>query len=76
MSKPNYNLCDRCGEKTNTPTIFLETGHYHDGVESRPEGKNVDLCEACLHGALNLAVYDSYERALSVLSWVEKGVKR
>ncbi len=69
--KPNYNLCDKCGNKAYTPSIFLETGSHYDGVESVSNGTTVDLCEKCLRIALLMVVGTDWETVKRVIKWLE-----
>jgi len=81
MAKPDYRLCDICGEKTTATPIFAATDRVRDpsGNGYETEGSSFDLCQCHLVGAItillnspsNSRVHD-YEAGKRIVEWVRK----
>lgn len=74
--KPDYNLCDKCGEKTNF-SITLVTGRENDGAGGMENiTHNRDICGQCsislIKYILRSDVYSetSYSFHKKVLDWI------
>ena len=54
MAIPNYKLCDICGSKCFTKTLFVFISRDYNGVENVDNGRHVDLCPDHLSAALQM----------------------
>lgn len=83
--KPDYNLCDICGERADADAhFFIVVGSQPDpaGGPSQDVGEDVDLCGRCLIRALKRLLravgtphYQAFltnEQRQEFLSWVRK----
>ena len=73
MAIPDFRLCDVCGAKVTTHSVFACTDRKCDAAGSMDDvGESFDLCPIHARDGLLILLRDSHDNGKKLCDWIEK----